>query len=71
MSHRYGELAEGAAPAACCSRTGAMPAEHGVGIVLALTSAVWRPEPLGKIRRKLIPSLEHVTWREPTVTPRR
>jgi len=29
-------------------------------------------EPLDKIiRRKLMPSLEHVTWREPTVTPTR
>jgi len=29
-----------------------------------LTSAVWRPEPLGKIiRRKLMPNLKHVTWR--------
>jgi hypothetical protein len=36
-----------------------------------LTSAVWR-EPLDKtIRRKLMPSLEHVTWRDPTVTPSR
>jgi hypothetical protein len=43
-----------------------------VGIVLPLTSAVWRPEPLGKIiRRKLMPNLEHVTWRDPTVTPSR
>src|SRR6516162_7368517 len=37
----------------------------------SLTSAVWR-EPLDKIiRRKLIPSLEHVTWRDPTITPSR
>src|SRR6516164_1315311 len=37
----------------------------------SLTSAVWR-EPLDKIiRRKLIPSLEHVTWSDPTVTPSR
>jgi len=43
-----------------------MPTEHGAGI--PLTSGVWC-EPLGKIiRRKLMPSLEHVTWREPTVT---
>jgi hypothetical protein len=29
-------------------------------------------EPLDKIiRRKLMPSLEHVTWRDPTVTPTR
>jgi hypothetical protein len=55
-----------------CSRTGAMPIEHGVGIVLPLTSTVWRPEPLAEIiRRKLMPSLEHVTWRDPTVTPTR
>src|SRR6516164_10232491 len=46
-----------------------MPTEHEVGI--PLTSAV-RCEPLDKIiRRKLMPSLEHVTWREPTVTPSR
>src|SRR5262249_4732317 len=38
----------------------------------SLTSAVWRPEPLAEIiRRKLIPSLEHVTWSDPTVTPSR
>ena len=38
----------------------------------SLTSAVWRPEPLGKlIRRKLTPILEHVTWSDPTVTPSR
>src|SRR5262245_46308172 len=43
-----------------------MPTEHGVGI-----PPVWC-EPLDKIiRRKLIPSLEHVTWRDPTVTPSR
>src|SRR5262252_3124479 len=43
-----------------------MPTESG------LTSAVWRLEPLGEIiRRKLIPSLEHVTWSDPTVTPSR
>jgi len=43
-----------------------MPTEHGVGI-----PPVWC-EPLDKIiRRKLMPSLEHVTWREPTVTPSR
>jgi len=52
-----------------CSGTCAMPIEHGVKIVRPLTSAVWRPEPL--IGRKLIPSLEHVTWRDPTVTPTR
>jgi len=55
-----------------CSRTCAMPTAQGAGTVLPLTSAVWRPEPLGKIiRRKLIPNLEHVTWRDPTVTPSR
>src|SRR5262249_13235838 len=55
-----------------CSRTCALPTEHAIGIVLPLTSAVWRAEPLGKIiRRKLIPSLEQVTWRDPTVTPTR
>jgi hypothetical protein len=70
------KLAEGAARAVGCdtsfsSRTCAMPTEHGV-IVLPLTSGMWRPEPLGKIiRRKLIPSLEHVTWSDPTVTPTR
>jgi len=70
-------LAKGAARAAGCDtsfcfRTRTMPTEHGVGIVLLLTSAVWRPEPLAKIiRRKLIPSLEHVTWRDPTVMPSR
>src|SRR6516165_2544939 len=49
-----------------CSRTCAMPTEP------SLTSAVRRSEWLGKIiRRKLIPSLEHVTWRDPTVTPSR
>src|SRR5262249_38943240 len=38
----------------------------------SLTSAVWRPEPLAEIiRRKLTPNLEHVTWREPRVTPSR
>jgi hypothetical protein len=43
-----------------------MPTEPG------LTSAVWRLEQLGKIiRRKLMPSLEHVTWSDPTVTPSR
>jgi len=37
-----------------------------------MTSAVWRPEPLGKIiRRKLMPNLKHVTWRYPTLTPSR
>src|SRR5262249_41306610 len=51
-----------------CSWTCAMPPEHGVGIVLPLTSGVWC-EPLNKIiRRKLIPSLEHVTASDPTVT---
>jgi len=56
-------LAKGAARAAgCntsfCSRTCATPTEP------SLTSAVRRPEQLGKIiRRKLIPSLGHVTWR--------
>src|SRR6516164_2999804 len=51
-----------------CSWTCAMPPEHGVGIVLPLTSGVWC-EPLDKIiRRKLMPSLEHVTWSDPTVT---
>jgi len=60
------------ATGAFCSRTCVMPTEHGVGIVLPLTLAVWRPEPLVKIiRRKLTPSLEHVTWRDPTVTPSR
>jgi len=54
-----------------CSWTCAMPPEHGVGIVLPLTSGVWC-EPLDKIiRRKLMPSLEHVTWSDPTVTPSR
>jgi hypothetical protein len=49
-----------------CSRTCAMPIEHGVGIVLPLTSTVWRPEPLAEIiRRKLMPNLEQVTWRDP------
>jgi hypothetical protein len=39
--------------------------------VLPLTSSVWC-EPLDKImRRRLMPNLEHVTWREPTVTPSR
>jgi hypothetical protein len=61
------KLAEGAARAAgcdtsLCSRRCPMPTENGIGIVLPLTSAVWHPKPLGKIiRRKLIPSLEHVT----------
>jgi hypothetical protein len=69
-------LAEGAARAvgrdtSFCCRTCAMPTDPGAGIVLPLTSAVCR-EPLDKlIRRKLMPSLEHVTWREPTVTPSR
>ena len=46
-----------------------MPTERGAGI--PLTSGVWC-EPLDKtIRRKLMPNLEHVTWREPTVTPSR
>ena len=61
-------LAEGAARAAgcdtsfCCRRC-VMPSKPGVGTVLLLTSAVCR-EPLDKlIRRKLMPSLEHVTWR--------
>src|SRR6516165_1965705 len=63
-------LVKGAARAAgCdtsfCSCTCATPTEP------SLTSAVWR-EPLDKIiRRKLIPSLEHVTWSDPTVTPSR
>src|SRR5262249_37843968 len=67
------KLAEGVArPARCdasfCSRTCAMP---GAGILLPVTSGEWC-EPLDKIiRRKLMPSLEHVTWREPTVTPTR
>jgi hypothetical protein len=71
------KLAEGAARAvgcdtSFCSRTCAMPTEHGVGIVLSLTSGMWPPGPLGKIiRRKLMPSLEHVTWRDPIVTPTR
>jgi hypothetical protein len=44
-----------------CSRTCAI-----------MTSAVWRPEPLGKIiRRKLMPNLKHVTWRYRTLTPSR
>src|SRR5438445_1686150 len=44
-----------------CSRTCAI-----------MTSAVWRPEPLGKIiRRKLMPNFKHVTWRYPTLTPSR
>src|SRR5205807_6144789 len=70
-------LAEGAARAAgcdtsLCSRACAIPTECGPGIVLPLTSAVWQRKPLGKIiRRKLIPSLEHVTWSDPTVTPTR
>jgi hypothetical protein len=52
-----------------CSCTRTMPTEPGVGI--PLTSAV-RCEPLEKIIcRKLMPSLEQVTWREPTVTPSR
>jgi hypothetical protein len=69
-------LAEGAARAvgrdtSFCCRTCAMPTDPGAGILLPLTSAVCR-EPLDKlIRRKLMPSLEHVTWREPTVTPSR
>src|SRR5262249_20395536 len=55
-----------------CSRTCAMPTEPGIGIVHPLTSAVWRLKPLGEIiRRKLMPNLEHVTWRDPTVTPSR
>src|SRR5262249_36022732 len=60
-------LVKGAARAAGCeSCTCATPTEP------SLTSAVWRPEPLAEIiRRKLIPSLEHVTWRDPTVTPSR
>src|SRR5215831_6220539 len=38
----------------------------------SLTSAVWCPEPSAEIiRRKLMPNLEHVTWRDPTVTPSR
>src|SRR5262249_60383101 len=38
----------------------------------SLTSAVRRSERLGTIlRRQSIPSLEHVTWRDPTVTPSR
>jgi len=42
------------------------------GTCAILTSAVWRPEPLGKIiRRKLTPNLKHVTWRYPTLTPSR
>jgi hypothetical protein len=71
------KLAKGVARAACCdtsfcSRTSAMPIEHGVGIVLPLTSTVWRPKPLAEItRRKLMPNLEQVTWRDPTVTPTR
>ena len=33
-------------------------------------STQWDPLPLEYCRvRKLIPNLEHVTWREPTVTP--
>jgi hypothetical protein len=70
-------LAEVAARGAGCdtslwSRTCVMPTENGLGIVLPLTWAVWHPKPLGKIiRRKLIPSREHVTWRDPTVTPTR
>jgi hypothetical protein len=48
-----------------------MPTEPGAGIVLPLTSSVWC-EPLDNIiRRKLMPSLEHVTWSDPTVTPTR
>ena len=68
-------LAEGAARAvgrdtSFCCRTCAMPTDPGAGIVLP-PSAVCR-EPLDKlIRRKLMPSLEHVTRREPTVTPSR
>src|SRR5262245_1637508 len=71
------KLAKGVARAAgCdtsfCSRTYAMPTEPGVGIVPPLTSAVRRPEPLAEIiRRKLMPNLEQVTWRDPTVTPTR
>jgi hypothetical protein len=46
-----------------------MPTEPGVGIVPPLTSAVRRPEPLAEIiRRKLMPNLEQVTWRDPTVS---
>ena len=57
--------------ASLCSRTCETPSEHGAGIVLPLTSSVWC-EPLDKIiRLKLMPNLEHVTWREPTVTPMR
>src|SRR5262249_8647701 len=42
------------------------------GTCAILTSAVWRPEPLGKIiRRKLMPNLKDVTWRYPTLTPSR
>src|SRR6516165_3238440 len=67
-------VAEGALRAAgCdtsfCSRVCAMPTEPGAGI-LPLTSAVWRRKLLW-LRRKLMPSLEHVTLREPTVTPSR
>jgi hypothetical protein len=68
-------LTEGAARAAdCdisfCSPTCAMLSEHGVGGILPLTSS-WC-EPLDEIiRLKLMPNLEHVTWREPTVTPMR
>jgi hypothetical protein len=48
-----------------------MCAMPGAGVVLPVTSGAWC-EPLDKIiRRKLMPSLEHVTWREPTVTPTR
>jgi hypothetical protein len=68
------KLAKGAARAGGCdtSRTCALPTEHGIGIVFPLTSGMWRPEPLGKIiRRKLMPSLEQVTWSDPTVTPTR
>src|SRR2546430_17607860 len=44
-----------------CSPTGAI-----------MTSAVWRPEPLGKIIfRKLMPNLKHVNLRDPTLTPKR
>ena len=66
-------LVKGAARAAgCdtsfCSCTCATPTDYEP----SLTSAVWRPEPLAEIiRRKLIPSLEQVTWRDPTVTPSR
>src|SRR5215469_9600938 len=57
-------VAEGALRAAgCdnsfCSRVCAMPTEPGAGI-LPLTSAVWRRKLLW-LRRKLMPSLEHVT----------